>query len=535
MKFAMITNDSLLPTARMEKWAVWGFFIALALVGLLLHRDYGIAWDEPWQARHGGVLWRFIFEGDDGLLTDRARFHGTILPFAWTLMEKLEFFSDTQRLYFFRHLGNFALFYVGVVGFYWLCRRGFGSWKWALLGAMFLVLSPRLFGHAFFNPKDIPFMSFFIWAIYTGVRFLERPSWKSVLIHASICIVLINFRLLGVLAPMLTTLFLGARFVLMPDSQSTWRRVLVLHLFYLAATCIGVVFLWPTLWDQPLTQFVNAFNHLAQFPWRGDLLYLGEVHQSNNLPWHYPFVWMAVTIPIVYLALFPVGLLDLSRKILEAPRRFADYWLDLMVLAWMVLPVAAILILDSVLYDDWRHLYFIYPAMLWFALRGTRLMWTFLSKEPALKFRSALIALLAFALLANTAFIAAYHPYQGVYFNRLAGSGDQVRYRFEQDYWGVSYREGLAYIAANDPRERINILAANLPGEWNYLILSKEDRKRIRYVYNARDADYFITNYRWHPQDYEFEPPLYSIIAGGARIFGVYDFRRPAADNPNGD
>jgi hypothetical protein len=520
----MIATDS--PAkSRLETWAAWGFFIVLGLLGLLLHRDYGIAWDEPWQARHGSVLWRFVFEGDDGLLRDRARYHGTIVPFLWTLMERFEFFADSQRLYFYRHLGNFSLFYLGVVGFYFLCRRGFGAWTWALLGAVFLVLSPRTFGHAFFNPKDIPFMSFFIWGIFTGVRLLERPNWTSAFVHGLTCVVLINFRLLGVLVPVLTLASLGARFMFLPETRVLWRRTLALHLVFLSIMAVGVVCLWPTLWDQPLTQFMNAFMHLAKFPWRGDLLYLGEYYQSDKLPWHYPLVWMAITIPIVYLALIPIGLWGLIKKLLGGRALFADYWLDLVVLAWLILPIAAVLILDSVLYDDWRHLYFVYPAMLWFSLRGVVIVWAWVSQGPGLKFRSAFVALVAFALLTNVATIVVYHPFQHVYFNRLAGSGDQIGQRFELDYWGVSYRDGLAYIAATDPRERINVLAANLPGEWNSLILPEADRARIRYVYDARYADYFVTNYRWHREDYEFEPPVYSISAGGARIFGVYDFR----------
>jgi len=521
----MIATDSPVTT-RLETWATWGFFILLGLLGLFLHRDYGIAWDEPWQARHGAVLWRFIFEDDNGLLRDRARYHGTIVPFVWTLMERLDIFADSQQLYFYRHLGNFSFFYLGVVGFYFLCRRGFGAWTWALLGATMLVLSPRIFGHSFFNPKDVPFMSFFIWAVFTGVWLLDRPSWKSALVHGITCVVLINFRLLGVLVPMLTLVALGARFMFLPETRASWRRTLLLHLIFFATMCVGAVSLWPTLWDQPITQFVNAFKHLANFPWRGDVLYLGEYYQSDKLPWHYPLVWMAVTIPIIYLALFPVGLWGLLKKVLGGRERFADYWLDLVLLSWMILPIAAVLILNSVLYDDWRHLYFVYPAMLWFSLRGVVVVWTWVSYGLALKFRSGFVALLAFALLWNAVSIAAYHPYQNVYFNRLAGSGDQVRYRFELDYWGVSYREGLQYIAATDPRESINVLAANLPGEWNSLILPEADRRRFRYVYDAQDADYFVTNYRWHQEDYAFEPPVYSIFAGGTRIFGVYDFRR---------
>lgn len=521
----MSAIDRPVTTARREIWVAGGVFVVLALLGLYLHRDYGIAWDEPWQVRHGAVLWRFVFEDDDGLLVDRARYHGTLIPFLWISMEKLGLVADARQLYFLRHLGNFSLYYFGIVGFYFLCRRGFGAWTWALLGAMFLVLSPRLFGHGFFNPKDVPFMSFFVWAIYTCVLFLERPNWKTALVHGLTCVVLINFRLLGALVPVLTFAFLGARFVMLPQTRSRWQRTLAMHLIFVTILCIGVVLLWPTLWDQPITQFINAFKHLARFPWRGDVLYLGEYFQSDKLPWHYPLVWMAVTIPIVYLAFMPVGLLDLARRIFARQEGFAEHWLDLLVLCWMVIPVAAVLILDSVLYDDWRHLYFVYPAMLWFSLRGAAATWTWVSHGPALKYRAAFVALLTFSLLANAASIAAYHPYQNVYFNRLAGSGDQIRNRFELDYWGVSYKDGLAYIAATDARDDITVLAANLPGEWNSLILPPQDRKRIRYVYDAREADYFVTNYRWRRQGYDFEPPIYSISVGGARVLGVYDFR----------
>lgn len=525
MTTSTTATDSPLAALHLERWVTWSFFVVLALVGLLLHRDYGIAWDEPWQVRHGGVLWRFIFEDDNGLLQDRARYHGTIVPFLWILMEKLDAFADSQQLYYFRHLGNFLLFYVGVVGFYLLCRRGFGSWTWALLAALMLVLSPRLFGHAFFNPKDVPFMSMFIWAAYTCVHLLEKPTWKAVVLHGLVCVVLVNFRMLGVLVPVLTVGFLAARYVLMPETRMPWTRTVSMYAAYFAILCVGVVSLWPILWDEPLQQFVNAFHRLARFPWRGDVLYLGLYYQSDDLPWHYPFIWMAVTIPIVYLVLFPLGLLGFLRRLLGDPKRFESYWLDLLVLAWMVTPVAAVLILNSVLYDDWRHLYFIYPAMLWFATRGARGVWAWSSRGAAVKLRPAWVAVIAFALLANAATIAVYHPYQGVYFNRLAGTGDEIRHRFEMDYWGVSYREGLEYILRTDPRERITVLAANVPGEWNSLILSDADRGRIHYVYRARDADYFITNYRWHREDYDFEPPVYAISAGGARIFGVYDFR----------
>jgi hypothetical protein len=41
----------------------------------------------------------------------------------------------------------------------------------------------------------------------------------------------------------------------------------------------------------------------------------------------------------------------------------------------------------------------------------------------------------------------------------------------------------------------------NIPGVTNLMILPVEERKRFRQV--ARyEAKYFITGYRWHPEDY---------------------------------
>jgi hypothetical protein len=51
-----------------------------------------------------------------------------------------------------------------------------------------------------------------------------------------------------------------------------------------------------------------------------------------------------------------------------------------------------------------------------------------------------------------------YHPHQYAYFNFLAGKS--VGQKFDLDYWGLSYRDGLEYIVNNDLRPVIK-LAAN--------------------------------------------------------------------------
>jgi hypothetical protein len=94
-------------------------------------------------------------------------------------------------------------------------------------------------------------------------------------------------------------------------------------------------------------------------------------------------------------------------------------------------------------------------------------------------------------------------PLENVYFNEAFSfsSPEYLRKTFEMDYWGVSYRQSLEYILKVDASPSINICVANDPGIINLSILPTKERERIKIVPREK-ATYFITNYRWHPQDY---------------------------------
>jgi hypothetical protein len=117
------------------------------------------------------------------------------------------------------------------------------------------------------------------------------------------------------------------------------------------------------------------------------------------------------------------------------------------------------------------------------------------------------------------------HPFEDVYFNILLSKKDQyLRKTFELDYWGTSYKQALEYIACRDRSPVLKIMVANLPGEFNSCILKLEDRKRILYVESDDQADYFITNYRWHPRDYPYpkEKKIFSITIQNSEICSAW-------------
>ena len=199
---------------------------------------------------------------------------------------------------------------------------------------------------------------------------------------------------------------------------------------------------------------------------------------------------------------------------------------DFVCLLLFVVPLTAVIVLNSALYDGWRHLYFIYAPFLLIAVTGaTRLPDLIGKARPDLERRATLFtaAVIVIGTIFSAYQIITYHPFQNVYFNMAAGNN--AGRLFELDYWGLSFRKGLEYIVKNDKRPVIGLFAnVTDPLKNNAIFLAKEDFKRLRQT-ELNQADYFLTNYRWHPQPYNFTnevSPWPSIIK---KIFSVFKLR----------
>jgi hypothetical protein len=199
-----------------------------------------------------------------------------------------------------------------------------------------------------------------------------------------------------------------------------------------------------------------------------------------------------------------------------------------LVLAWFLLPLVYSVASRAVLYDEWRHSFFVYPALLLIALAG--LAW--LRRAAArLRGRARAVALwapgvlLALNMAGAAVFLARNHPNANVYFNSLAGGPGGADGRFELDYWGLAYRQGLEYIVGHDAGESIPVHAATAAGRYNAEMLAPPDRGRIVFEEDPARARYYITTFRW---DRKRPPPgreIHAITVEGARILAVYELQ----------
>lgn len=528
-----------------QRYLVVAFLGGFLLLGLATWRDYGMTLDLPQSRNIGMTNMRYVVEKFAPSFlaspsqqsafaayplalpdfTDRD--YGVAYELPVTILERVLDLQTARAIFQLRHLCTFLVSWVGVLALYGIGKRRYGGdWRLGLLAASLLVFSPRLFGEMFYNDKDAVFMAASLVATYTTVRFVERPTWRWALGHALACAVAIDVRLMAVLWPVATLGLLGWRAAWGDYRPLGLRQVLAATGVYAVLLPGLVIALWPNLWAAPGHNFKVAFNNMKHFRWDGDILYRGELVNSLHLPWHYSFTWIGVTTPLLQLGLLLVGLAVVVWQLLSRGGRLyragTREWQDLLFLALGAGPLVAVLVFHSVLYDGWRQLYFVYPSLLLVALRGLVATAGQLRAKPRWQ-RGALAALVLAGLLSSAGQMVWMHPYESLYFNMLAGP-DAAR-KYEHDYWGIAFKEGLQWIDEHDSRSVVRVTSDGLL--WgalslNYAMMPLASQGHIQLVADWDKADYYIGNYRRHPQDYDRPFKQTDIKAGNQRIMTIF-------------
>ncbi len=148
------------------------------LLGLLLGQDYGLSWDEPLIASYVDRLLRayHAFDGKDAVLED-LHFYGPLyFLIADQIAHWLRDLLNGWSLVDGRHVAYFACLILATASVYAMAR-GMVNRVPALLCSLLMASQPLLFGHAFINPKDVPFLGFFAatvalgyWAVWSATR-----------------------------------------------------------------------------------------------------------------------------------------------------------------------------------------------------------------------------------------------------------------------------------------------------------------------------------------------------------------------------
>ena len=139
-------------------------------VGLFLARDYGQSWDEYLHRVYAeNTIEMYLGQRVPGDTVTDLRFYGPAFSVAWLLARNLLtglisglHSSDAG------HFVYWLAFIPAPILVYELALR-VASRKAALSSALLFASQPLIFGHAFVNPKDTPFMTAFLGSVWVGL------------------------------------------------------------------------------------------------------------------------------------------------------------------------------------------------------------------------------------------------------------------------------------------------------------------------------------------------------------------------------
>jgi hypothetical protein len=506
------------PPARGQgAWSLanWLLVAAYTALTLIVYDDFGLTWDERGHAAYGKAIlaWYRTGEADQGAL------HQGLYVFLGGLFDAV-----AQGLTRVSPLGTFETRHLlsGLCGVataigvqrmttqLWSARAAF----WAILT---LVATPVFFGHAFNNPKDVPFAVGVVWAlggIVAAVPRFPRLPPKHLLSLGLVIGGALAIRITGVfllaLLGLVSVLWAMERRYHASGGERTGRlasdlgRLAVNWTIVAGVAYVVMLIAWPAAQVRPLHHPWEALSVSARFPWPYPVLFEGRSIVATELPAYYLSKWAALTLPEVYFVALAAGalvaaqaLLRVGHRALVDPRaiQFAA------VVAAAFGPYVYAAARGTVVYDGLRHVLFTIPLLA--CLCGCAFDALLADRRHRLLCLAVGVGG-ALSLLVTMRDMVALHPYETVFFNRaIAGGLSHAAGRYETDYWGSSYREGVEWVVRHYPEaprmERLRVGSCSPPLSVEYYL----PRDRFEYVgsYAYRQVDdrpdIFIATTRW--------------------------------------
>lgn len=143
------------------------------LIGAFTLTHYGETWDEQnyfYYASQSLAAYTGLFQ--PGFIPEfdpTIRYYGPVFTMPAVLLWRA---FPSVPISDFQHAINWLTFQAGLVVFYRLARRWLLAWP-AFGATLLFATQPLLWGHAFINPKDIPYMVGFMASIYLGLKMLD--------------------------------------------------------------------------------------------------------------------------------------------------------------------------------------------------------------------------------------------------------------------------------------------------------------------------------------------------------------------------
>ncbi len=367
-----------------------------------------------------------------------------------------------------------TVFLIGLFATKWYGRAA------GIVAAVSLVLMPRVFAHAhlasletFMNlTYSATILSVAHWwhVRSSGLSWSESQPPEGGTTNVSPRVAVLTGVLFGL------ALLTKMQAILIPPVVGLWalwhwrvRAIKPLAIFGLVGLAVFFVG-WPWLWLDPAKHFHDYFARTTN---RAVLncYYLGQIWADKDVPWHYPFVMFAVTVPVGLHALGLVGCVTkLTRSTSEGvstPVTRAHFGSvcqprERLLLAATLLPLVLFALPGIAVYDGERLFLISYPIWAVLIGRGAEVATSHLRQRVessqwrlVASRRARGIAGTSF-LLAQSVGVIVMHPCQLSYYNLLVGGlYGAERLGFERTYWGDCVTRSLLASMPEPPETEI--------------------------------------------------------------------------------
>lgn len=447
---------------------------AYLVFGLFSLDQFGVTWDEPAPDHFyvGDLYLDTIRSGDFRSLTAEKigrsmENYGPVFDLIGALNARL--FHGRWGVLAEDNARHLHLVIAATLTVFFTCLLAGRAWSIpaGVFSALFLCAFPRFIADSFNNPKDNPVAFVYSLCFYLLYRRIQSDKkvycvWLALaggLGFATRATFAVNPAIILIYTILYLIIFDSREGGILKRALSFWDIWLAL----LLSLPVGML-LWPYLWHQPLVKLKAIgefyFYHKTQAPLR--ILYGGKRFVPGvNMPWHYAPVMLLITTPLITLGaaigglcrlfLRNVGATFLSRSAAgqECPSHTVAAGrpaFGLLLVCWIVLGILPFMLPGQRVYDGIRHFLYVAPAVCMLAGIGMEGLLASLSRPRRVGW-AAVCALYAVLFI----HVFSYHPDYTVYYNALVGGPKGAFGSYLLDYWGNSYKRGMAWINRRAP------------------------------------------------------------------------------------
>ena len=537
---------------------IYFLLIIIVLIFLLTFKNYGIGIEEHFQRKSGFYWLNYLlnFTNFDSLknLTEtkiieintftpnlfpieEVPYYGVLFDLPLAYIETFFNISDPINYFYLRHVSISAFFLLSGFCFYKIINLRFNNLYLALFGFLIFVFTPRIYGNAFFDNKDILFLSMFTINMYFYLKFNKTNRIKDLIIFALLCAFSTSTRIIGILIPF-------SFYILLLFKSISEKRIKDNIKIFFIFTLSFLIFLfihWPYLWTLNISQWLNFFSPFFQ-AMNPTVFFNGEFYQSKFLPMHYLPLWIILTTPAYLILIFLLGFVYQIRRfflrfiLIEESKLLYkdDLWrsnnekYDLYIFLNFLSVIILYFSTNLALLSGWRHFYFLNFFIIYYSCFFIFILMNLLRNKDNLK--KTFIYSLIFFIILHFSDLYKYHPFQSAYFNNLIS--DNYKKKFEVDTQSISRVHAIKEILKDKKNTILISTASWTPLENARSLIERKHWDKLVFLgtNNKEKADYIYSNHYYEVNtnfNKKYEIPenfsLYKTLKiDGTRIYSIY-------------